>query len=223
MLKVPVPSRALRQKDPHGANEMTKKPAVEIAIDPAPKRELKALGGGDRDQWNERLVNLVTGALPVNQKNIEAVSHAGSAAMAGVVDMNPSDQIEGMLISQLVVANEAALTPYRRAWACDPADYFEAHTKNLQLADKASRTVALLSERLHHHRGRGQQHITVKHVTVNADQALVTDQIVSGKDAGLLTSGTEKSMENLEPSHKDLEPSHKEAVPAIAKDHRKSG
>ena len=45
---------------------MNKKPAIEIAIDPAPKRELKALGGGDRDQWNERLVGLVTKALPVN-------------------------------------------------------------------------------------------------------------------------------------------------------------
>src|SRR5262249_44160268 len=185
---------------------MTKKPAIEIAIDPVPKGDFKALGGGDRDQWNERLLDLVTRALPVNQKNIEAVSHAGSAVMAGVVDMNPTDPIEGMLISQLVVANEAALSLYRRAWAC--VVYFEGHTKYLHLADKASRTVALLSERLDHHRGRGQQQIIVKHVTVNADQAVVTDQIISGKakDAGtaaLLASGTEKPMENLKPSHKE--------------------
>src|SRR6185437_12688687 len=170
---------------------MTKKPAVNIAIDPTPKRELKALGGGDRDQWNERLIGLVAKALPVNQENVEAVSEVGSAVMAGVADMNPTDPIEGILISQLAVANETALTLYRRAWACNPADYFEAHTKYLQLADKASRTVALLSERLDHHRGRGQQHITVKHVTVNADQAVVTDQVIGGnaKDAASLTAG----------------------------------
>ena len=190
---------------------MTKKPAVNIAIDPTPKRELKALGGGDRDQWNERLVGLVAKALPVNQENVEVVSEVGSAVMAGVADMNPTDPIEGILISQLAVANETALTLYRRAWACNPADYFEAHTKYLQLADKASRTVALLSERLDHHRGRGQQHITVKHVTVNADQAVVADQIVRGKDAALLTSGIEKPMESLEP--------HKAA---IAKGQRRS-
>jgi hypothetical protein len=88
---------------------------------------------------------------------------------------------------------------HRRAWACDASHQFEAHTKYLQLADKASRTVALLSERLDHHRGRGQQQITVKHVTVNADQAVVTDQIVSreakeASTAALLTSGTEKPM-----------------------------
>jgi len=193
---------------------MTKKPAVNIAIDPTPKRELKALGGGDRDQWNERLIGLVAKALPVNQENVEAVSEVGSAVMAGVADMNPTDPIEGILISQLAVANETALTLYRRAWACNPADYFEAHTKYLQLADKASRTVALLSERLDHHRGRGQQHITVKHVTVNADQAVVADQIVRGKEAALLASGIEKPMESLEP--------HKEAVPAIAKGQRRS-
>jgi hypothetical protein len=85
---------------------MTEKPAIKIAIDPASKRELKALGGGDRDQWNERLLNLVTRALPVSQEKIEAVSHVGSAVMAGVVDMNPTDPIEGVLNSQLVVANE---------------------------------------------------------------------------------------------------------------------
>ena len=189
---------------------MTEKPAIKIAIDPASKRELKALGGGDRDQWNERLLNLVTRALPVSQEKIEAVSHVGSAVMAGVVDMNPTDPIEGVLISQLVVANEAALSLYRRAWACNPADYFDAHAKYLQLADKASRTVALLTERLDHHRGRGQQQITVKHVTVNADQAVVADQIVSREakesTAALLTRDTEKPMEILEPTHTEAVP-----------------
>jgi hypothetical protein len=49
----------------------------------------------------------------------------------------------------------------------------------MALADMASRTVALLSERLDQHRNRGQQQIVVKHVTVNADQAVVADQVVT--------------------------------------------
>jgi hypothetical protein len=63
--------------------------------------------------------------------------------------------------------------------------------------------MSMLTERLDHHRGRGQQQITVKNVTVNADQAVLTDQIVSGKakDAALLMSAMEKPMESLEPSH----------------------
>jgi hypothetical protein len=53
---------------------------------------------------------------------------------------------------------------YRGGWD-QPPEYFEARTKYLQLADKAARTVMMLTERLDHHRGRGQQQITVKHVT----------------------------------------------------------
>ena len=92
---------------------------------------------------------------------------------------------------------------YRLAWL-NNAEYFEASTKYLQLADKASRTVAMLTERLDQHRGRGQQQIVVKHVTVNADQALVTDTVVTGKSAGnvvpspaLLTDATDKPMPRL--------------------------
>jgi hypothetical protein len=91
------------------------------------------------------------------------------------------------------------------------AGYFDGGTKYLQLADKSSRTVALLTERLDQHRGWGQQQITVKHVTVNADQAVVTDQIVTdkGKDTianKLLTARTDKPMKIIEPTQKETVP-----------------
>jgi len=187
---------------------MTKKPGVMIEIDRTPKGEWKILVGGDHDQWNERLSSLVVSALPVNQQNADAVSKAGSAVAAGMVDMDPADPIEGMLISQLVVASEAALNMYRLAWA-NSAEYFDASTKYLQLADKASRTVVMLTERLDQHRGRGQQQITVKHVTVNADQAVVTDTVVTGKNneamttAKLVAASAYKPMEIFEPTQKE--------------------
>jgi hypothetical protein len=65
-----------------------------------------------------------------------------------------------------------------RAWIEEQT--WEGRTKYLALADKAARTVAVLAEALDRHRGRGQQHITVKYVTVNADQAVVADQVVTG-------------------------------------------
>jgi hypothetical protein len=186
------------------------KPAVAIEVERSPKSKWKVFGGGDRDQWNDRLLNLVTRALPVDQHNADAVSHAGSAVAAGTVDMNPADPIEGMLIAQLVVANEAALSMYRRAWACPPDHYFEAHTKYLRLADKASRTVAMLTERLDQHRGRGQQQIVVKHVTVNADQAMVAESIVAGKVPSketsllvLVATGADGPMQILESTQKE--------------------
>jgi hypothetical protein len=137
------------------------------------------------------------------------VSEVGSAVQSGTVDMKPVDPIEGMLIAQIVAANEAALEFYRRGWTNTAAGYFDGGTKYLQLADKFSRTVALLTERLDQHRGRGQQQITVKHVTVNADQAVVTDQIVSGKETivtKLLTAGTDKPMGIIEPKQNEATP-----------------
>jgi hypothetical protein len=98
------------------------------------------------------------------------------------MDIAPADPIEGILIAQLMVANEAALSMYRKGWA-QPPEFFAARTKYLQLADKAARTVVLLTERLDHHRGRGQQQITVKHVTTNnvtADQAIIADSVTTG-------------------------------------------
>jgi hypothetical protein len=87
---------------------------------------------------------------------------------------------------------------YRRGWD-QPPEHFEARTKYLQLADKAARTVMMLMERLDHHRGRGQQQITVKHVTTNnvmADQAIIADRVTTGVGASpaLLAVSSEKPM-----------------------------
>jgi hypothetical protein len=197
---------------------IAEKPGVKIEIHAVPKGKWKALGGSNRHQWNERLSDLVTWALPVEQTNAEAVSQAGSAVAAGIVDMKPADPIEGMLISQLVVANEAALKLYQLAWL-NNAEYFEASTKYLQLADKASRTVAMLTERLDHHRNQGKQQIVVQHTTtVNANQAVVTDSVLTGKknetarSAKLLAAVTDQPMEIIEAENQ------KEVVPVGGRD-----
>jgi len=98
------------------------------------------------------------------------------------MDIAPADPVEGILIAQLMAANEASLAMYSKAWA-QPPEYFQARTKYLQLADKAARTVTMLTERLDHHRGRGQQQITVKHVTTNnvtTDQAIIAESVTTG-------------------------------------------
>ena len=148
-----------------------------------PKGELKLLGGSQMDEWNNRLNNLVVSALPIAASNDkEQITHAATAASYGTMDMKPDDPIEGILIAQLMAANEASLALYRKGWQNVP-EYFDAGTKFLQLADKAARTVMMLTERLDHHRGRGQQQITVKHVTTNnvtADQAIIADSVTTG-------------------------------------------
>ena len=43
---------------------MTEKPIAKIEVETQLKAELKAIGGYDRDQWNERLLNLAIRAAP---------------------------------------------------------------------------------------------------------------------------------------------------------------
>jgi hypothetical protein len=141
------------------------KPKVRrLTLDPNPEGKSKRLGGADYDDWNDWLASAVSSALPVNQEDDAAASRAATAVFSGIINIGPADPIEGILVSQLMAANQASLSMYQRAWA-QPSEYFEARTKYLALADKAARTVALLTERLDHHRGRGQQKIVVQHVT----------------------------------------------------------
>src|SRR5438477_10248330 len=161
-----------------------------LALDPNPKGELKDLGGSRSDEWNMRLLNLVGSSLPINHSDAKASNEAIKAVCQGTVDIAPADPIEGILIAQLMAANEASLAMYKKGWA-QPPEYFEARTKYLQLADKAARTVMMLTERLDHHRGRGQQQITVKHVTTNnvmADQAIIADSVTTGGARGNVAS-----------------------------------
>ena len=156
-------------------------PIIPDESDP-PKADHKNLGGGDRDAWNHLMMFSALDAQPRSHNGSEKEKHDQARALwAGMADINPADPIEGIIIAQLMAANQASLTMYQRAWA-QPNEYFEARTRYLALADKAARTVVLLTERLDHHRGRGQQKIIVQHVTTNnvtADQAVITDSLVT--------------------------------------------
>jgi hypothetical protein len=169
-------------KSPGG--QMTKKTAIQLKLDPNnPESKFKLLGGGKMDEWNKRLSDITVNALPIaHSKNKDAITEACLAVSYGVMDMAPADPVEGILIAQLMAANEAALAMYQKGWS-QPPEFFQARTKYLQLADKATRTVMMLTERLDHHRGRGQQQITVKHVTTNnvtADQAIIAESVTTG-------------------------------------------
>jgi hypothetical protein len=94
------------------------------------------------------------------------------ATLAALVGIAPKDEIEGMMAAQLIAAHNAAMECYRRAMLAEQT--FEGRRENLSQANKLSRSCAVLLEALNRHRGKGQQKVTVEHVTVNAGgQAIV--------------------------------------------------
>ena len=74
-----------------------------IIPDPSLKGTMKAIAGADHDEWNLRQADLVLATLPGKRDD-----EANTAILSGMVDMKPADPIEGILIGQIIAANEAA-------------------------------------------------------------------------------------------------------------------
>ncbi len=94
------------------------------------------------------------------------------AAVQMFSELKPQNGVEGMLATQMVATHSAAMECLRRAMI--PNQTFEGREQALKHANKLLQTFARLLEVLDKHRGKGQQKITVEHVTVEAGgQAIV--------------------------------------------------
>jgi hypothetical protein len=92
-----------------------------------------------------------------------------------VKGVEPKDQVEAMLASQMAAVHMATMTFARRL----------AHVDNIAQQDSAerafnklARTFATQIEALKRYRTGGEQKVTVRHVTVNADQAVVAETVI---------------------------------------------
>ena len=95
---------------------MKKPKTINLTLRPdAKKGNLKPLGGGNADELNRRLNDLTINALPIaHSKNKEAITTAAVAVCRGTMDIAPTDPVQGILIAQLMVENEAALAMYSK-------------------------------------------------------------------------------------------------------------
>jgi hypothetical protein len=153
---------------------MTKPKATAVAADDFDRTgKLKNIGGSASDAFNKVLADAALQTLWLNNSNPEETNQQLSAMLAALIGIAPQDEIEGMLASQMVAANAAAMECYRRAMLGEQT--FEGRKENLTQANKLSRTYVTLLEALNRHRGKGvQQKVTVEHVHVHAGgQAVV--------------------------------------------------
>jgi len=151
----------------------TKPPCRVAADDPGDLNgRLKNVGGSRSDHWNNILAEQVVQALWLKHSDSATRERQFSATVAALIGIGPQDELEGMMAAQLIAAHNAAMECYRRAMLGEQT--FEGHRENLTLANKLSRTYAVLLDTLNRHRGKGQQKVTVEHVHVHAGgQAVV--------------------------------------------------
>jgi hypothetical protein len=94
------------------------------------------------------------------------------AAMVALARLAPRDEQERMLAAQMIATHAAAMECLRRAMIDEQT--FEGRDQNLKHSAKLLGVYTRQVEALDKHRGKGQQKITVEHVTVNAGgQAVV--------------------------------------------------
>lgn len=93
-------------------------------------------------------------------------------AIDELTSIAPKDGIEKMLAHQMVATHSAAMECLRRGMI--QGQSFEGRDQNLKHATKLLSVYVRQMEALDKHRGKGQQKITVEHVTVEAGgQAIV--------------------------------------------------
>ncbi len=151
---------------------MAKPEPETLVIDPTPQKgELKSIGGSQSDDVNLFLINQAINVVRTKGLDADALTKQHVTTVRMMAGIAPTDELEGMLATQLIASHSAAIDSCRRAMI---ADAFEVRQAHLSAAGKLSRTYATLLEALNRHRGKGQQRVTVEHVHVHdGGQAIV--------------------------------------------------
>lgn len=100
-------------------------------------------------------------------------------------DIKPRDHIEKMLVAQMLTTHHSAMKCFKRASSCFGSSQIptlEMGNTILNSATKLVRTYTMQMEALNRYRGKGQQKITVEHVSINSGGKAVIGNINSTKE-----------------------------------------
>ncbi|TRV26177.1 MAG: hypothetical protein EWV88_06740 [Microcystis wesenbergii Mw_MB_S_20031200_S109D] len=161
------------QKTQEASNPLMKVDGNHITVVDGIKKHLGTKNIDFANGIINQLVNIGSKGPEIDEKGTAFVT-------AVVTGIEPKDQIETMLATQMAAIHNATMTFARRL----------AHVENIAQQDSASRALNQLArtftaqvDALKRHRTGGQQHVTVKHVTVNeGGQAIVGNVSTGGRD-----------------------------------------
>jgi hypothetical protein len=151
----------------------------------------RAVGGSDRDTWNNLLLSqtLYTYWVPGDGLTPEEHQTMAEAAAIALAAFKPANPVEGMLAAQAVAQHFASMECARRAMiAGQPLETAQTYRK---ASANAARTCIELVGAIDRHRGKHrQQTVRVERVTVEAGAQAVVGVVQTG-GAGGAPIGTE--------------------------------
>jgi len=179
---------------PRGAAQADE-PAPAKATESSPTRKafdqlLCDAAGIPNPRAANRMVNQAANTVyrPVGQ-SAEEEKDASFDTLEQLIAYKPKDVLEGMLVSQMVGTHNAAMQCLASAQV--PNQSFEVREQMLKHAAKLMGIFTRQVEALDKHRNRGQQKITVEHVTVNAGGKAIIGDVGVGADASARAAHSE--------------------------------
>lgn len=157
----------------------TKQPvAKDVALDPVSGLlnyvdDWRSATGSDRPRFAAALILDAVRSVPQRtESTAEDVLFDFQRTADTLKGIAPENEVEGMLAVQMLSAHNAATECMGKAM--QNIQYPEAMAYYLKMCDKLMRTYTMQMEALNRNRGKGQQHITVEHVSVSdGGQAVV--------------------------------------------------
>lgn len=133
------------------------------------------------DAWADMLAEQTLLTLWRGVSSDEQRARQLNAIFDALEKMNPRDELEGMMASQMIAAYNAIMECFRRAMI--PEQNLLSREANLNLATKMMRSYSALLDAYNKHRGKNQQKVLVEHVHVHAGgQAVVGMVAPKGSD-----------------------------------------
>ena len=167
---------AARKKTPEASNEAS--PGKQFELTPEGVQE--ATGSSSEAFQVELFTKAVETLWLPASRDKEAQDRALEAVYDALRSIAPRSELEGMLAAQMIATHNAAMECLRRAMK--EGQGMESRDQNLKHAVKLMGIYERQLAALDKHRGKGQQKITVEHVTVEAGgQAIVGNVNTDGK------------------------------------------
>jgi hypothetical protein len=141
-------------------------PVIKLPLLSDLKPKFKAFGGSNSDTWNKVNLDMLIRTFGSDSQDPEVLQRHFEYAYAGLGGIDPKDEIEGMMASQMVGLHVACLDVTAKGMSRqnEPAE----RRLYLATAAKLSRAMVGLVEALNRHRGKsGTQTVTVEHVHVH--------------------------------------------------------
>jgi len=140
---------------------------------------LKKLTGVDHKRITHALIDQASHSI-----NLSEDLEKGRLACAFLRELGPKrDLLDGMLCVQMISVHNLAMEFVQCSLL--KGQTTEGVTLNIERANKLMRTFTLQLEALNRHRGKGQQKITVEHISINSGaQAIIASDIATGGSGG---------------------------------------